>query len=157
MEHLGDVMVIRRQPVFSAHDENDDIRLFDGDFDLCTDLGLKRLIHQLDPTGIDQSEILGQPIPFGINPIPGYPRGIFDDRHAFTDDTIEDRRFPDIGSSDDRYDSIDHFRSPSFSFIFSLTIASTISTTSSMVIDEVSISIASSAFLNGEWTRCVSW
>ena len=89
VENPGHVFIRIRNPFFSRHHKNDDIRLLHGNFRLVLDLGHKGGIHIIDTTRINDGKLAVKPVGRRINPVAGHAFDIFDNRDTLSSNPVK--------------------------------------------------------------------
>jgi hypothetical protein len=89
-----------KDPRLRVDDEHDHVRLVDRGFSLSPDAGLDLAGTIVETAGVDQRELTPAPFDGGVDTVARSSRLLLDDRHALSDEAIEQRRLADIGASD---------------------------------------------------------
>ncbi len=101
-EELRGVDIGRREPRDGVDDEDDDVRLVDGEASLLLDLGLDRVARLvLEPAGIDDDEPPPVPLGVAVEAVAGRPGAVLDDRRPRPEDPVEQRALADVRAADD--------------------------------------------------------
>ena len=105
---MGHLLVGIGHPVFNVNDHDDHIGFFNCDFSLLPDLRQEGLIGHFNPPGGNHRKVFAQPFPVGVEAIPGYSGGVFNDCDPLPGDPVKEGRLPHVRASDNRYYWICH-------------------------------------------------
>ena len=101
-QDLGRLEVRRRHARHRIDDEDDDVRLGDGQPGLLLDACLDRVVRiEFEPARVDDHEPAAIPLRVAVQAVAGRPRAVLDDGGAAADDAVEERALADIGTADD--------------------------------------------------------
>ena len=106
---LGNFDVGRQQSLPAVHEEDDDVRLLDGERGLLPHLHVHGVFGLgFEPAGVHEQELLVLPLGLGVVPVPGDAGHVLDDGEVPADDPVEEGGFADIGPADYGDDRFGH-------------------------------------------------
>ena len=101
-QDAGRLEVGRRQPGRRVDDEQDDVRLGDGQAGLLLDARLDRIVGvELEPAGVDDDEATAVPLGVAVEAVTGRPGAVLDDRRPLAEEPVEEGALADVRSPDD--------------------------------------------------------
>ena len=101
-QQLGRLEIGGRHADRGIDDEHDHVGLGDGQPCLLLDTQLDRVVGiDLEPARVDQHEPAAVPFRVAVQPVPGRPGAVLDDRRARADDAVEQRALADVRPADD--------------------------------------------------------
>ncbi len=108
-EQVGDVVLDRKDAALRVDDEQDHVGLPDRGLRLAA-YGRLHLagLRVVESPGVDERELAAAPLGGRVDAVARRAGKVLDDRDAFTDEAIEQRRFADVGPPNDRDDGPAH-------------------------------------------------
>ena len=95
----------RRRTGDRVDDEQDHVGLGDREAGLDLDGSLDRVVRvDLEAAGVHDEEAAAVPVAVAVQPVPRRARPVLHDRGPLADDPVEERRLPDVRTTDDRDD-----------------------------------------------------
>ena len=103
-EHLRHILVHPGDALTAVDHEDHDVALLDGlEYLILHALHDRVFVFQQQTAGIDHVKTFILPLHAAVQTVARNARHIVDDSPAFADDSVEQRRLPYVGTSDDRY------------------------------------------------------
>ena len=101
-QDAGRLEVGRRQPGRRVDEEQDDVRLGDGEARLLLDARLDRVVRvELEPARVDDDEAPAVPLGVAVEAVAGRPGAVLDDGRPLAEEPVEQRALADVRSADD--------------------------------------------------------
>src|SRR5688572_7534638 len=116
-----ELLLDRDDAVLRVDDEEDEVRLVDGDVGLAAHGVLEtgdaadrvpraRPRYLIEPTRVDERELPAAPLDGAVQPVARRPGQILDDRQPLADESVEKGGLADVGAADDSDDRAGHVR-----------------------------------------------